>query len=139
MRTIQDISHLLKPIDDIILAKLIPAITDGIKINQTEKKLPSLPAKYGGLAIPVFAKISDDEYQIAKRIKNKNKNRRIKKRVERKSTSLDEAEPRTKCVELANISTTQRKRLYRKQAMHLRLGKNSLWLAIRSPTFKMRM
>ena len=42
-------------------------------------------------------------------------------RVERKSTSLDEAERRAKCVELASISTSQRKRLYREQAMLLRL------------------
>ena len=63
MRTIPDISHLLKPIDDIILTKFIPAITDGIKINQIERKILSLPAKYGGLAIPIFAEISDDEYK----------------------------------------------------------------------------
>ena len=49
----------------------------------------------------------------------------MKKRVERKSTSLDEAEPRTKRVELANTSTTQR-RLYREQAMPLRLDRNLL-------------
>ena len=34
---------------------------DGIKINQIERKLLSLPAKYGGLANPIFAEISDDE------------------------------------------------------------------------------
>ena len=50
----------------------------------------------------------------------------MKKRVERKSTSLDEAEPRTKRVELANTSTTQRRRLYREQAMPLRLDRNLL-------------
>ena len=64
-----------------------------------------------------------------------NVSRRIKKWVERKSTSLDEDEPRTIFVvgkqnELANISTTQRRRLYREQAMPLRLDENSLWLAI---------
>ena len=64
-----------------------------------------------------------------------NVSRRIKKWVERKSTSLDEGEPRTIFVvgeqnELANISTTQRRRLYREQAMPLRLDENSLWLAI---------
>ena len=60
MRTIPDISHLLKPIDDIILTKFIPAITDGIKINKKERKLLSLHAKYDGLAIPIFARISDN-------------------------------------------------------------------------------
>ena len=63
MRTIPDISHLLKPIDDIILTKLILAITDGIKINRIERKLLSLPAKYSGLAILIFAGISDDKYK----------------------------------------------------------------------------
>ena len=63
MRTIPDICHLLKPIDDIILTKFIPAIMDGIKINQIARKLLSLPVKYGGVAIPIFAKISDDEYK----------------------------------------------------------------------------
>ena len=53
MRTIPDISHLSKPIEDIILTKFIPV----------ERKLLSLPAKYGGLAIPTFAGISYDEYR----------------------------------------------------------------------------
>ena len=38
------------------------AITDGIKTNQKERKLLSVPAKYGGLTIPIFAEI-DDEYK----------------------------------------------------------------------------
>ena len=63
MRTIPYISHLLKPIDDIILTRFIPALTDGIKIKQTERKLLSLLAKYGGLAIPIFAEISGNEYK----------------------------------------------------------------------------
>ena len=54
--------------------------------------------------------------------KRKNKHKQVK----RKSTSLDEAELRTKCVELANISTTQRRRSYREQTMLLRLDKNSI-------------
>ena len=60
MRTILDIRHLLKPIEDIILTKFIPEK----KINQIERKLLSLlPAIYGGLAIPIFAGTSDDEYK----------------------------------------------------------------------------
>ena len=74
MRMIPDISHLLKTIDDIILTKFIQAITDGIKINQTERKLLSLSAKYGGLAIPIFAEISDNEYRnllnVTKQLRN---------------------------------------------------------------------
>ena len=63
MRTIPAISHLPKPIDDIILMKFIPEITDGVKINQIERKLLSLSVKYGGLAILIFAGISDDKYK----------------------------------------------------------------------------
>ena len=74
MRMIPDISHLLKTIDDIILTKFIQAIMDGIKINQTERKLLSLSAKYGGLAIPIFAEISDNEYRnllnVTKQLRN---------------------------------------------------------------------
>ena len=44
-------------ITKLILTKFIPAITDGIKIKQVERKILSLPAKYGGLAIPIFAEI----------------------------------------------------------------------------------
>ena len=50
-------------------------------------------------------------------MKSENKNQRIKKLVERKSTPLDEAEPAT-CVELTNISITQG-RLYREQTILL--------------------
>ena len=74
MRMIPDISHLLKTIGDIILTKFIQAITDGIKINQIERKLLSLPAKYGGLAIPIFAEISHNEYRnllnVTKQLRN---------------------------------------------------------------------
>ena len=63
MRRNPDISHLLKPTDDIILTKIIPAITSGIKINQIERKPLFFAAKYSGLAIPIFAEKSDDEYK----------------------------------------------------------------------------
>ena len=73
VRTIPDISHLLKPIDHIILTKFMAAITDGVKTNQIERKLLSLRAKYG-LSIPIFAEISDDEYKnslnVTKHLRN---------------------------------------------------------------------
>ena len=63
MRAISDISHLLKPIDNIILTKFLPGITDGMKINQAERKLLSFPARYSCFVIPIFAEISNDEYK----------------------------------------------------------------------------
>ena len=62
MRTIPGISHLLQRFDDIILTEFIPAVTGGMKINQTERRLISLPVKYGGLGIPIFSEVSDQEY-----------------------------------------------------------------------------
>ena len=63
MRTIPNINHLMSRIDEIILNKFIPAITDGIIINQSERKLLSLPAKLGGLGLPIFSETSDMEYE----------------------------------------------------------------------------
>ena len=74
MRTIPDVSHLLKRIDDLILTKFIPAITDGITINLIERKLLSLPVRYGGLGLPIFSEISDEEYKNSLMITEKLKN-----------------------------------------------------------------
>ena len=75
MRTIPDIGHLLKQVDDVILTELIPAITGGINVNHNEMKLISLPVKYGGLGIPLFSEISNLEYDnsllITENLRNK--------------------------------------------------------------------
>ena len=63
MRTIPNIAHLLKKVDDIILTEFIPSITNGIIINELEQHLLSLPTKYGGLGIPIFSKTSQIEYE----------------------------------------------------------------------------
>ena len=52
--TIPDISNLLIPIEDTIRNRFIPAITGGRICNEEERKLLSLPTRYGGLAIPIF-------------------------------------------------------------------------------------
>ena len=59
MRTIPYISHLLEKIDALILTKFIPAITGGIYVNPDECYLLSLPAKYGGLGLPIFSELVD--------------------------------------------------------------------------------
>ena len=51
MRTVPDISDLLKPIDDIILTEFIPAITGGKCVNSN-----------GGLGLPIFSEICNSEY-----------------------------------------------------------------------------
>lgn len=54
MRTIPDISAHLRKIDQVITHDFIPSITGGIHVNEVEKKLLSLPTKFGGLGIPIF-------------------------------------------------------------------------------------
>ena len=63
MRTIPGISHLFEKIDEIVSTEFIPALTGGIFVNEFERKLLSVPAKYGGLGIPIFKEICDLEYE----------------------------------------------------------------------------
>ena len=66
MRTVPNISNLLRHTDDIITKELIPAITGGVKCSENERKLLSLPPKLGGLGIPIFSEKSDFEYSNSK-------------------------------------------------------------------------
>ena len=68
MRTIPKISNLLKSIDDVVTTQFIPAITGGIYVNQEQRRLLSLPVKLGGLAIPIFSDISDNEFSFSVKI-----------------------------------------------------------------------
>ena len=51
MRTIPNISANLQPLENAIRDEFIPAILNGYLCNDLERRLFSLPAKYGGLAI----------------------------------------------------------------------------------------
>ena len=62
MRTILNISYQLEKSDELILTNFIPAIAGGIYINPDERYLLSLPAKYGGLGIPVFSELAVVEF-----------------------------------------------------------------------------
>ena len=62
MRTILDISNLLIPIEDTIQNQFIPAITGGRICNEEERKLLSLPTRYGRLAVPIFHEQAEAKY-----------------------------------------------------------------------------
>ena len=65
MRTIPNISNLLIPIEYTIRNRFIPAITGGCICNEEERKLLSLPTRYGGLAIPIFhEQVQQMEYKV---------------------------------------------------------------------------
>ena len=63
MRTIHGASNQLQRLDQVIQTEFIPSITDGIICNENDRKLLSLPPKLGGLGLPIFAEISQIEYE----------------------------------------------------------------------------
>ena len=77
-RTILEISHYLVSLEKRLRNRFIPAITGGHICNDTERKLLFLPARFGGIAIPVFYKQAEVGYsnsrkladQLAPQIKN---------------------------------------------------------------------
>ena len=65
MRTIPDILDQLNQLDELLTSEFIPAITGGIHCSDIERKLLSLPSKLGGLGIPIFLEISNEEYEYS--------------------------------------------------------------------------
>ena len=65
MRTIPNIKTQLKQLDDVIRTEFIPAITGGINCSDTERRLMSLPPRFGGLGIPIFSESAKKEYEYS--------------------------------------------------------------------------
>ena len=63
MRTIPDISEILRPVDEVINTKFIPAITERAAISERDRNLLALPVKLGGLGIPIFSESCIIEYK----------------------------------------------------------------------------
>ena len=63
MRAITGASTQLKCLDEVVQSEIIPLITGGAFCNEMERKLIALPPKLGGLGIPIFAEISNDEFE----------------------------------------------------------------------------
>ena len=62
-RAVPNISNLLKPLDDILRTKLIPALTGRPPPSDLECALFALPARLGGLGITIPSKQADQEHQ----------------------------------------------------------------------------
>ena len=67
LRTIQGISDILKPIDDVMDNEFIPALF-GSNITPNEREIISLPIREGGLGLGVQHKNSDACYAVSKAI-----------------------------------------------------------------------
>jgi len=68
LRTNPDNKEHLKVIDDILTTQFIPALSDGHCVSINERLLLSLPARYGGLGIPILSEISDLEFTYSQDI-----------------------------------------------------------------------
>ena len=102
MKTIPEISHYQVSLEETLRNRFIPAITGGQICNDTERKLLSLPTRFGGLAIPIFYEQVAVEYsnsrkltaQLAPLIKNQIKQYTVDttqiKKQDRCHTSLDQ-------------------------------------------------
>ena len=66
MRSIPDISELLKPLENEIRLRLIPALLEGRMCNDDERQLLSLPIRLGGMGIINVCDVSDNEHANSK-------------------------------------------------------------------------
>ena len=67
IRTIPELSSVLKPLDDVLNHKFIPAITEGHVMSAADRELVSLPVRFGGLGIPVYQELCDKEYENSRK------------------------------------------------------------------------
>ena len=63
MRTISSASTQLKRLDEVVQSEFINMITGGVFYNKMKRKLIALPPKLGGLGIPIFAEVNNDEFE----------------------------------------------------------------------------
>ena len=68
IRTTPNITHHLKEFDEILTNNFIPSLTDGRVISTNERKLLSLPVRFGGMGIPIFSDIAEQEYDFSKEV-----------------------------------------------------------------------
>ena len=68
MRTIPGMKDLIQPLDDVIDKELIPAILGNDTFSPIDRELFSLPLRFGGLGLPVFSSIAEEEYLISKQL-----------------------------------------------------------------------
>ena len=66
-RTVQDTSRNFLPLEECIRSKLIPAII-GRNVSDLERRMLSLPLRYGGLGMENPVQSADSEYMASKKI-----------------------------------------------------------------------
>ena len=61
-----DIAELIKPLEEVITAKFIPALMEGRCVTDDERKLLSLPTRLGGMGFIMPSEISSREFELSK-------------------------------------------------------------------------
>jgi hypothetical protein len=64
MRTIENLSEYMDPIDKLITTEFIPALL-GCPVSVIERQIMALPVKYGGLGIPIFVELARKDYSTS--------------------------------------------------------------------------
>ena len=67
IRTIPSLADILKPLDECINNKFIPAITEGHVLSEADRKLLYLPVRFGGLGIPICLDLCAKEYNNSRK------------------------------------------------------------------------
>ena len=68
MRTIPTICNEMKRVEAVVRNEFIPAVTGGHACSDEERKLLSLPVKFGGLGIHEVDKRSNQEYEASRKV-----------------------------------------------------------------------
>eukprot|EP00794_Sanderia_malayensis_P008270 gene8270-9152_t len=55
-------------LDAFIKEQFLPVLTEGYHCSEIERELISLPVRFGGLGIPIFSEIANQEYDFSKRV-----------------------------------------------------------------------
>ena len=69
IRNIPGLTSILIPLDDYLTEHFIPAITEGHILSEADnRKLISLPVRFGGLGIPIYQEICTREYENSRKV-----------------------------------------------------------------------
>ncbi|XP_076042251.1 uncharacterized protein LOC143026133 [Oratosquilla oratoria] len=89
LRTVPNITDLLRPLEETIRNELIPAITNGRTINEEERKLMEFPPTMGGPGISNPLNLADTEHQNSMKLTSSLTNN-IVSQDQRKETIMEE-------------------------------------------------
>ena len=64
LRSLEGISHLLQPVEDAIRLQFLPTLTGRDALNDNERELLALPARLGGLGIPIPTTSTENRHSL---------------------------------------------------------------------------